>query len=89
MKDKKPSKTFLVLGYVDSGSGSLTFPEDFDFVGAYTDKDEAQEHVDLLNRKNGTKDPYGDDEDEDDGCSDEMVYTVWDVKTMKKAPKKV
>jgi len=59
MKNKK--KTFLVLGYLDTGSGTLTFPEDFDFIGSYTDQEEAQKHVDLLNKREG----HGDDGDDE------------------------
>lgn len=86
MKNKK--KTFLVLGYLDTGSGTLTFPEDFDFIGSYTDQEEAQKHVDLLNKREGHGDD-GDDELVEDFEGEGMVYTVWPVDSLSKCPKDV
>lgn len=35
---EQTKKVYLLLRYAGSGSGSLTYPEDFQFVGAYFDE---------------------------------------------------
>lgn len=87
-------KVFCVIGVMDSGSGSLTYPEDFEFVGFFETDKEAQAHADELNRSNGIRDfgtrisenEDGDEEEEEDedgdfdGPTDETVYTVEEFK---------
>ena len=38
---------FLVIGVNDTGSGTLTWPEDFHVVGVFDDEKRAEEHADL------------------------------------------
>lgn len=67
---KTKTQMFFVYGYAQSGSGSLTFPEDFDFVGFFHSENEAQELVKKLNAKireeEGLPQEGDDDYDEDD-----------------------
>jgi len=44
-------QVFLVFGYENSGSGSLTFPEDFDLVGVFQDKVDADHCAMTRNQK--------------------------------------
>lgn len=70
------NKVFCVIGVMDSGSGSLTYPEDFEFEGFFETEKEAQDHADDLNKSNGLQDfgtriPENEDGDEEDEESDE------------------
>lgn len=40
---------FLIFGYTQTGSGTLTFPEDFEIMGYTTSEDEAREKCNELN----------------------------------------
>lgn len=42
-------KVYVVAGYMNTGSGSLTYPEDFDTIGFFETRKEAQDHADELN----------------------------------------
>jgi hypothetical protein len=70
---------YVVFGYMNTGSCSLTYPEDFETVGFYEVKDECQEHVDRLNTENGV-DQNGEWLDQDDVQHDDpydgMMYVV-------------
>jgi hypothetical protein len=92
MKDIK--EVYVVFGYMNSGSGSLTYPEDFETEGFYLVRKDAQDHVDRLNRENGI-DENGDwlddeEEDHDDQYDqyDGMVYTVDVVENISHQKKK-
>lgn len=41
----KKGFVYLVIGQSDTGSGSLTWPEDFDVVGVFYDKNAAEAHA--------------------------------------------
>lgn len=73
------NEVHVVFGYMNTGSGSLTYPDDFETVGFYEDKVEAQEHVDRLNKENGYE--------EDDYDYDGMVYEVDTLKNLKTVKK--
>ncbi len=82
----------LVIGVRGTGSASLTWPEDFDIVAAYTDEAEAREHALSLN--NG-RDPFEFDEDfdndddrddDDDGETYDLQYQTIPVPLRKEAP---
>ena len=87
---------YVVFSVMDSGSGSLTFPEDFSFEGYYEKEKDAQDHVERENTKNGIVDfgervhEESDDEDEDedkddyDGPTDEIVFTYEKLSDLKK-----
>lgn len=72
-------KVYVVLGYMNTGSASLTFPEDFDIEGFYENKKDAQAHCDRLNPEEESDDD-GDQMFEDG----QMVYEVWSVKNLTK-----
>jgi hypothetical protein len=75
---------YVVFSVMDTGSGSLTFPEDFNFVGYYEKEKDAQDHVERENLKNGIVDfgervfdeskRYESSDDEDEEDEDEEVY---------------
>lgn len=78
----------VVFGYANSGSGSLTFPEDFNFVGFYESHQDAQDHCDRLNKETleGMVDTNGnpiEDISELD-CGDETIYEVESLENLKK-----
>jgi len=75
----------VVFGYANTGSGSLTFPEDFDFEGYYESKKDAQDHVDRLNKENGVDESgeWLDEEEEHDDQYDGTVYTFYSLKNLK------
>lgn len=87
---------YVVFSVMDSGSGSLTFPEDFDFVGFYENEKDARDHVERENEKNGIvdfgqrvssdEDEEDDDEEfDDDGePTDEVVFTYEKLSNLKK-----
>lgn len=77
-------EVYVVFGYANTGSGSLTWPEDFEIEGFYENKRDAQAHVDRLNDENGVDEcgEYTDDEEHDDQY-DGTVYTVETVKNLK------
>lgn len=78
-------KVYVVFGFMNTGSGSLTYPEDFEFEGFYDNEKDAQGHIDRLNGENGVdEDGEWDEnhEDEDDDY-DGMVYQVEEVKNLK------
>lgn len=60
---------YLVIGVRGTGSGSLTFPEDFDILECHTDEESAQEKCDVLNEGNDVT-------EDDDGDTDELIYRV-------------
>lgn len=74
---------FLVIGVAQSGSGSLTWPEDFDIVGVYDDKDLAQKEAKRLNPED-MPDPDSEEYDEWGLDSDETLYEVHPVDFRKK-----
>ena len=90
-------KVWLVIGYMGTGSGTLTYPEDFDLVGVF---DTAEEAAALAEEKNAARGPCPECEDEldvedpeddptfDDDCPherDEMLYAVEEVDFFKKS----
>ena len=89
-------EVYVVVGVMDSGSASLTFPEDFEIKGFFTEREDACTYCENLNTENGVvtfgerisdedSDPDDEDHEEDTGGpTDEMVYEVWDVKDLSK-----
>lgn len=79
-------KVYVVSGHRNSGSGSLTYPEDFETVGFYDNQKDAQDHCDRLNKEtlkgmeNEDGEPIEDIYDLD--CGDEMVYEVDPVENL-------
>jgi hypothetical protein len=79
---------YVVLGYKNSGSGSLTYPEDLEFEGFYQSQQDAQDLCDRLNQEtiegmefeDGT--PVTDIHDLP--CGDETVYEVVSLDDLKK-----
>jgi hypothetical protein len=74
---------YVVIGHVNTGSGSLTYPEDFDVVGYCATRAEAAAACDRLNalerEQNGyAPEPEAGEDDEfndyDDDEFDGMVY---------------
>lgn len=82
MESKTPSKVYVVFGYARSGSGGLTFPEDFDIGPVYFTPEAAQEEADRLN-KEAYEESVGDEDD--DGLTFESFleettdYILYDV----------
>jgi hypothetical protein len=76
---------YAVFGYANTGSGSLTFPEDFDFKGFFEVKSDAQAYVDALNTENGV-DEGGEWLDDGEAIDpyDGTVYTFYDLNNLKK-----
>lgn len=70
---KKNKKMFVVIGVMNSGSGSLTWMEDFDLVGIYDNEEDAQSDCDARNPVN-----------EDDMEDDRMEYDVYPLDVLKK-----
>lgn len=58
-------KIYLVTGVDQGGSGSLTYPEDFETVGAYRTKERAEEVTRLKNEEQGAplREDFTDDDD--------------------------
>lgn len=78
-------KVYVVFGYMNTGSGSLTYPEDFETVGFYEKEEDARAHVKRLNDEEGVPsccrdhwevEDSDEDEEEEDEDYDGMVYTV-------------
>jgi hypothetical protein len=70
---------YVVFGCMNTGSASLTYPEDFETVGFYEKKEDAQAHVDRLNEENGTNEQgewLEEDQVHEHDYYDGMVYTV-------------
>lgn len=81
-------KRWMVIGYRRTGSGSLTYPEDFDIVGVFGRKIDAEATRDEMNeRVSGHSCPEHGSLDECleedcellDGEVDEIVYNVEEV----------
>jgi len=79
----KEKKVFLLLSVCNSGSGSLTWPEDFDLKAVYEDEGEADAEAERLNDANGVS-VNDDDEDDDYECDDEDIYEVHPLTFVKK-----
>ena len=78
---------YMVIGVEQTGSGSLTWPESFDIVGAFLNYDDAQACANTKNEERGwVLDENGDPEDDADQPDDERMYFVetLDVLTSKK-----
>jgi hypothetical protein len=89
----KTTKLYLVLGVMNTGSGSLTYPEDFDFDRVYTKPKDAQKRVNELNDREGVPvdarppsiDPDDDsvseheNEDDEDDSDEEYEGLVYEV----------
>lgn len=68
---KSGKQVFLVVGVMNTGSGSLTWPEDFHMEGVFDNQEDAQEFCDELNSDNV-------------GVDDEFEYTVEDLNVLLK-----
>jgi len=77
----KKNQVFMVIGYKQTGSGTLTYPEDFDIQGVFTTRGDATKHAKKLNNE-AQKDEYYDSEE-----SMEYEVETLDVLTAK-VPKK-
>jgi hypothetical protein len=55
---------FLIFGYTQTGSGTLTFPEDFEIMGYTTSEDEARDKCNELNLE--VYEDFVSDEDDDE-----------------------
>ena len=78
-----PKKMYVVQGYMNTGSASLTYPEDFDTVGIFLDREKAQAKCDEMNEEalDGCEDDDGNPaEDVDDVAYGEVM--VWEVEEM-------
>ncbi len=77
--DNKSSKKklFLVVGVVQTGSGTLTYPEDFDIIGWSRDQVKAQKRADKENERVGRNSSDPDEEEED--LSDLPLYEVEEI----------
>ena len=80
------SKCFIVIGCRQTGSGTLTFPEEFDVKGVYDNDVSALDVVNELNStvemtecSCGCDDPDDCECDLEPECSDDMMYEVWDT----------
>ncbi len=76
-------KLFLVIGVTQSGSGSLTWPEDFDICGVFESETEADDYC-LANNPKDMPDPDSEEFDEWECDSDEILYQVHPVDFFKK-----
>lgn len=82
----------VVFGFMNTGSGSLTFPEDFNFKGFFVDMEDAQAEVKRLNDEEEVprscrldEDEGSIDDEEDEGDDyDGMIYTFETVKNLSK-----
>ena len=76
---------YVVFGYNNGGSGSLTFPEDFEFEGFYESEEDAKSHVDRLNKETleGMEDEDGNPIEDiyDLECDGSMM--IYEVETLK------
>ena len=81
-------KMYLVMGHMNTGSGSLTYPEDFDVVGVYDNRGDAQSDCDRRNKEmlEGKEDDDGDPITNLDDllCDDDMIYEVDEVPVLTK-----
>ena len=76
---------FLIFGYTQTGSGTLTFPEDFEIMGYTTSEDEARDKCNELNLEvyedyvsnEDEDDDDEDDDDEDDDDEEEFGTQEW------------
>ncbi len=68
METTKTGQTlYMIIGVAGTGSGSLTWPEDFDIVGATFNEHEAHEIAGAMNKENGFV--YDDDGDQDEDAN--------------------
>lgn len=74
---------FLVIGVAQSGSGSLTWPEDFDIVGVFESEERALARAKEMNPKD-MPDPDSEEYDEYGTDSDETIYEVHPVSSFSK-----
>lgn len=75
---------FLVTGHNNGGSGSMTYPEDFETHGLYTTEKGAKDARDELQRKEnvrycGENDIDVEDFDEEDEYSGDGTLVIWEV----------
>lgn len=66
---------FLIFGYTQTGSGTLTFPEDFEIMGYTTSEDEARDKCNELNLE--VYEDFVSDEDKDDDDEEEFGTLEW------------
>lgn len=77
-------KVFIVTGHTNTGSGTLTYPEDFSVVGVFLTPEQANAHALNLNAGNNTVFDEnegqwiesGDTDEDEDSEYDGTVYEV-------------
>jgi hypothetical protein len=80
-RETKMNTLYLLQGIQNNYSSSLTYPEDFDTKGLYTNLQECQDEANRLNLANGH---VGPDEDGDwEVQDDEYFYTVEHLEIVK------
>ena len=81
-------KMFLVMGHNNGGSSSLTYPEDFETVGLFKSRENAQKKVDELNEDalSGAEDENGDPiesiDDLESGDGTIMIFDLEEVEVI-------
>jgi hypothetical protein len=80
---------YLVLGVANTGSCSLTWPEDFDLLGYFDNEADAEKYAEAKNKEEGVpKDPDEEDFEDDLEYSEAleefhdyegMVYEVYEL----------
>lgn len=78
---------WFLFGYMNTGSSSLTFPEDFELLGVYESEQDARDEMKRLNDKSLQEEGIELEDDEDIydlECGDFMVYEVYDFVTIPK-----
>lgn len=85
----KKKQMFAVIGVMDTGSGTLTWMEDFDLVGVYDNEKDAQKDCDERNDTIKSEEEVNEDEDDEeyddeDELTEEMKYEVYPLDVLKK-----
>jgi hypothetical protein len=68
----KAKSLYAVVGYATTGSGTLTYPEDFDFVGVFQSSGAAQKCADQKNKEVIEENEI---EYDDDDCLEEALMS--------------
>lgn len=74
---KRPLTVHIVVGVMQTGSGTLTYPEDFDIDGVFAERSDAEERCKALNKhliEDGVVDEDGDYVG--DAGEEDMYYSV-------------
>lgn len=69
---------YLIFGYAQTGSGTLTFPEDFEIVGYTTSEDEARDKCNELNKEVYEQEGGSSDDDPEEFGTQDWTDMVFD-----------